>query len=193
MSRMRWVINILLVFLISGLWHGANWTYVIWGGIHSLFYFISRWTTGLRTRFGEIIKVNYIPNIYNFCQIVVTFNLVCFAWIFFRADSIADAITITKKIFISVMNLSTVTLDFDMFFSLAWIPLDFELLELFIALLAIGVMETIHYFQKTKPFCTFLRMKPTALRWSFYCMMTWAILIFGKYGDNAKEFVYFQF
>ena len=88
--------NILIVFLLSGLWHGANLTFVFWGAIHSIYLIIERLLT--KYRFGFF--VNPSNNlIFKGFRIVFIFNLVSFTWIFFRAESLSDAVVIITNMF----------------------------------------------------------------------------------------------
>lgn len=81
----RWCLNIAAVFLLSGLWHGANITFVLWGGIHGTIYMVERWLTTLNK---QRVKPLSVPV---WCQVFITFHLVVFAWIFFRAQDLANA------------------------------------------------------------------------------------------------------
>ncbi|PHR45589.1 MAG: membrane-bound O-acyltransferase family protein [Fluviicola sp.] len=91
-SKPREYFNLFLTFLISGLWHGANWTFIIWGGLHGLFNSLQK--------FFKIDKLSFRKISYQkFLFFALNFTLVIFAWIFFRANSVADAFTIITKIF----------------------------------------------------------------------------------------------
>ncbi|HXL56453.1 MAG TPA: MBOAT family O-acyltransferase, partial [Chitinophagaceae bacterium] len=94
----RWCFNLFIVFLISGLWHGANWTYIIWGAINGFYLVFAIITQKYRDKFNSLIKINKLPAVNNFFQILITFGLTCFAWIFFRANSLPQALDIIKKI-----------------------------------------------------------------------------------------------
>jgi alginate O-acetyltransferase complex protein AlgI len=94
-SVARWSLNIAAVFLLSGLWHGARWTFVVWGGLHAFYYLAEqvgrRWTRNLS--FLKAIP----PQVAKPLQIVVVFHLVLFAWVFFRATSISEATMIVSR------------------------------------------------------------------------------------------------
>lgn len=89
----RYLVNILIVFLVSGLWHGAGWTFVVWGGLHGIFQVIE----SLMKRNNK--TENTLPMTGRLCKIVVTFLLATIAWVFFRADSLEMACTIVGKTF----------------------------------------------------------------------------------------------
>jgi len=90
----RWVLNILIVFMLSGLWHGANWTFVIWGGLHAIALLYERFTQPLRKKIlGASSRKIWKP-----LSILLTFSFVCFAWIFFRAPRVSVAFDIINRV-----------------------------------------------------------------------------------------------
>jgi D-alanyl-lipoteichoic acid acyltransferase DltB (MBOAT superfamily) len=95
----RWYFNLLLVFLISGLWHGASWTYVIWGALNGLYLVFAIITQKLRDKFNRLTGIVKVPKLSRLLQILITFMLSCLAWIFFRANNVSDAfLIITREI-----------------------------------------------------------------------------------------------
>ena len=96
----RWVVNILLVFLLSGLWHGAAWTFVCWGGLHGLLYLAGKWTWTGRERLKDFLNIRGKPA--KVMQVVITFNLVALAWIFFRAQSLSDAFCLISHMVVNL-------------------------------------------------------------------------------------------
>ena len=94
---MMWIRNILIVFVVSGFWHGANWTFIIWGLLHALYYFFESWGDKLLRKLQLIdIKKNLI---YRVVKIILVFTATCYAWIYFRSNSVSDALLITNRIF----------------------------------------------------------------------------------------------
>lgn len=169
----------MLTMLASGLWHGTNWTFLVWGGLHGLFMVISivwnRSGTALRLPFSMPAKL--ISGI----RMFATFNLVCFAWIFFRASSISDAFYIIQHLFVNL------ELDVSLF---ALMPVGWY--DWLIAFVAILLMETIHWQQrKYGSLRDVVLRQPALLRWSVYYGLVLAILMFGKFG--AGEFIYARF
>ena len=82
------------MFLISGLWHGANWTFIIWGAVHGLFLIAAV----IKNKILERLAINvFNTNYFKIAEILITFSLVSLAWVLFRASSISDAIAIYKK------------------------------------------------------------------------------------------------
>lgn len=102
-SKEKWIylIAIMITFAICGIWHGVGWTYFIWGTLFGLFLTYSNWTADLSKRFRKRFHIRKTSRYYITYKIVLTFILVLFTWIFFRADSLGEAINIIHKIFTS--------------------------------------------------------------------------------------------
>nr|WP_033959536.1 MBOAT family O-acyltransferase [Psychroserpens jangbogonensis] len=168
--------NLFIVFLVSGLWHGAAMTFVVWGAIHGVFIVIEKALTKLRMAiFKKSKALNYL------IALPFTFFIVCFAWVFFRANSFKDAVIIISNSF-QISETGNL-------FSLGLKKSEFNLLFVMIVLLL--VFEIIHKrFEVTHV----LNKTYLPIRWSFYLVIVFCILIFGIYGENTvKEFIYFQF
>ena len=105
-SRMRHMFNLFFVFLISGLWHGANWTFVIWGALHGIYQIVGNTTRGSRDRLIERLGFDVKGRGVLILRRSLTFALVTFAWLFFRANSISDAFTLLGKIFMNFGSVS---------------------------------------------------------------------------------------
>src|SRR5258706_10762691 len=97
----RWYLNLFIVFLVSGLWHGANWTFLIWGGLHGFYLVFALITKDLRGKINKHFSLDRIQ----FLSVLTTFGLVAFAWIFFRANSVHAAFYIAKHIFTGIPDL----------------------------------------------------------------------------------------
>jgi D-alanyl-lipoteichoic acid acyltransferase DltB (MBOAT superfamily) len=97
-SKIKVLRNILLVFLISGLWHGASWCFVIWGGLHAVYLIFETVTLKQRTNLWKWLRIPKGSLLYKTIAIFITFNLVAFAWIFFRAQQIPVALYMVKTI-----------------------------------------------------------------------------------------------
>ncbi len=173
----RHYFNVMTVFLISGLWHGANWTFVIWGGLHGAYLLIETWTESARTRLVHAIGLNKFPNALKLVQVTITFALVSFAWIFFRANSLNDAIYIaTHLITLDVLNLANV----------------FTFLNMTkVALAAIVVLEIVQLVQRRGSLRAMIAAQPTWVRWAIYYLLVMSILLLGKFAE--QKFIYFQF
>ncbi len=169
----------MLTMLASGLWHGTNWTFIIWGALHGVFMVSSV----LWNRRSNSLQLPFFlpPIVENGIKIFATFNLVCFAWIFFRANSLPDAVYIIQHLFV---NLEINDSLFDLMPN-GWY-------DWLIALLAILLMEAVHWQQRENSgLREILCRQPAWLRWSLYYGLVIVIFMFGKFG--AGEFIYARF
>ena len=98
-SKAKYYRNIFVVFLISGIWHGAAWTYILWGVIHGIYQIVGNLTKDYRSRFWQKMKVNENGIVMQWARRVGTFVLVCIAWMMFRANSLTDFWTLFKMLF----------------------------------------------------------------------------------------------
>lgn len=183
----RWYINLFIVFVISGLWHGANWTFIVWGALHGFFMVFGLITQNWRNNMAQKTGLHQYPVIYNTLSVVTTFLLVSFAWIFFRADSISNAYYILKKIIYGlpdelaqILHNAPVNLD-----------LGTSPVELVVALSAIIFMEVIHGLQNKYEIPKLLNSQPVVVRWAVYYAAVFIVLFLGIYEN--RQFIYFQF
>ena len=164
----KWYFNLFIVFVVSGLWHGANWTFVIWGAVHGSYLILAIQKDNLLRK----LKFNPKNNLFNrIVQIAITFTLVAFAWIFFRAANIAQAVFIIREIaHISVSDHVAFNLNHaEMLFCIFLIVLLLFKEKFY---LSIRTSNT-YYF-------TFI-----------FLFITFSCYLFGVFGNN--QFIYFQF
>ena len=186
-STIRRYFNLFVVFLISGLWHGANWTYVIWGALHGVWQIVSvsmeRFRATYSSRVAEyeekegnrkLLGTNGLG--LKVIRIFITFHLVCFGWIFFRANSLSDALYIMGHIWVGISDISGLTGILGRF-------------RFLIALLSISVLPIVWLLQSSKQ--RFLYVRPVVLEWLYYYLIIFAIIIFGV--TENSQFIYFQF
>lgn len=100
-ARWRYLMNLMIVFAVSGLWHGANWTYVIWGLLHGVYRVVGALTYKARNKLVERAGFSVSHPAVAWVRRVLTFLLVCFAWLFFRANTVSDAFVLIGRIFTS--------------------------------------------------------------------------------------------
>ena len=177
--KQRLFFNLFIVFLIVGLWHGANFTFIIWGVLHGSYLIFALITKDLRKNFVNYIKLTKFPKIHTLIKILITFILVSITWIFFRANSISDAIYILTHLF-SGWSLNFSGIDI----GLGWVGL-------IIAFVSIFFMECIHLIQEHIGINNFLSKKSVLFRWIIYIIIILMIILFGIFG--SREFIYFQF
>jgi D-alanyl-lipoteichoic acid acyltransferase DltB (MBOAT superfamily) len=186
-SKYKLYKNLMIVFLVSGLWHGASWNFIIWGALHGFYIVIDISTRNQRKEFYEKIGLTKYPRLKNFIHVGCTFSLVTFSWIFFRANTLKDALYIITHIFSNIESYTTFN---GIYRSLD--ALNAGKVGFVVTLLSIGIMELFHLKSRSKKICDLLKTKPTYLRWSvYYSLMLWMIM-FGVF-EGASEFIYFQF
>jgi alginate O-acetyltransferase complex protein AlgI len=178
-GRNRMFFNLFLTFMISGLWHGANWTFIIWGALHGFYLIAALILQPLTDKLNKVTGIKNYPVIYKWSQSLAVFALVCFAWVFFRASSIHDAFTII----INASNIHMSQISFDM---LGNNPFELAAGMFFICLLII-----IEWNMRGKQMRAYMNNKPWYYRWTLYIILVLIILNFGVFGGNS--FIYFQF
>jgi len=165
--------NTFTIFLVSGFWHGANWTFIVWGFLNALYIMPSIIFNTNRNNLNIVAQGKYLPTIKEVFQIGVTFGLTVFAWIFFRANNIEHAISYISDIFSS---------------SLFSIP---KILPKTLFLL-ISIFWLIEWFGRAGQFAIEkINFKlPKILRWGFYYIIVFVIFYFS---GKEQHFIYFQF
>ncbi|MDD5593865.1 MAG: MBOAT family protein [Candidatus Margulisbacteria bacterium] len=184
--RWKWQFNLFLTFLISGLWHGANWTYVLWGALNGFYLVFSLWTGEMRKRVIAFTGLAKMPVVYKAAQVTITFSLVCFAWIFFRARNVSEALYIATHIFDGLNNPWSVAAIKKSMAGLGFANVDYA-----IAFASIGLMEYVHLIQRHGKIRAMFSEKPAWFRWAIYYVLVIWIILFGVF--NQSQFIYFQF
>ena len=171
-SRARHGLNLMVVFVLSGAWHGANWTFLVWGGLNGLYVAAS---TVMRREHAAVARGVAMRVLGAF----VTFHAVLLTWVFFRAASLDDAATIFKRTAGAVPVLPR----------LLWVRLQDPTILLAIA--TIAVLVIVEVADEGRPMWDRLRERPVALRWAVYYAILAALLVLGTW--NLRQFVYMQF
>ncbi len=175
--KWRWYYNLFITFLISGLWHGANWTFIVWGALHGFYLVFAIVSRPLREALVRLAGLDKVPTLLQAGRLLCTFVLVNLGWLFFRANSIADAGVLLKNLFVFT-PLTALT----------------EMIApgaLLLNLALIGILEMFHYLQRDKEIPQLLSSKPWLVRWPAYALITMAILYLSAGGE--QQFIYFQF
>lgn len=182
----RKYINILIVFMCSGLWHGAAITFVIWGTLHGLYQIIGDILKPLKEKLINLFKIKTDIFSFKLLKILTTFILVDFAWIFFRANSFTDAKILIKNMF---------TFNPWVLFNNSLYNLGLDSKDFTVAILGITVVLIINFIQSKFNFTTFLNNQNLLFRWCIYFIIIIAVVILGAYGPgfDAQQFIYFQF
>jgi alginate O-acetyltransferase complex protein AlgI len=182
----RWCLNIFIVFLISGLWHGPSWTFVAWGALHGFYMIFSLATKGIRNTFARLSGLNQYPWLKRALQVLSTFTLVTVAWIFFRAKSITIAFYIIKSI-----ATQTITDARNVFNHSAHLNLGLVRQEVWIAVLSVMLLEGVHVLQKKRSITGLIKSMPLYQRWIVYYAFLFILVFF--HSPTSKQFIYFQF
>lgn len=178
--------NLLTVGLVSGLWHGADWSYVVWGGANSLLQIAGDVLKPVRAKICRILRVREKTVGHSALRMILTISMFLFTLVFFRADNIGSALDILQSM-LSVHN--------------PWILFDGSLYSLGVSskgytvlILAIVILFLADYAKK-RGICIrkVLFEQDVWIRWGFYLLAIMSVVIFGIYGNEIRPFVYFAF
>ena len=174
--------NTFIIFLLSGFWHGANWTFVLWGAYHALLFVPLlllnknrryRDTVATITLPDGTIKTKWLPSLKEAGQLLMTFALAVFGWIIFRVQEVGD-------VWIYVTNICQSSL----------FTMPMVIVGLKKTCLAIGILLVVEWFNRAKSHALDIATLHPILRYICYYAL---ILILLEYGANAQSFIYFQF
>lgn len=184
--RWNWMSAILAVFLLSGIWHGAGWTFIVFGLLHGTYMILSILIQKWRRKMNKVFTVKIWPPISKITQIFITFNFVSFTFIFFRATSLKQAILIVKKLIGLGTELQNTTKNH------AWISSitqDEPITGFILIVVLLILMEYIEYLtQKGIKFANF----PVFVRWTAYYGLILSLMFLAKFFTHST-FIYFQF
>jgi D-alanyl-lipoteichoic acid acyltransferase DltB (MBOAT superfamily) len=173
------IFNVFIIFVVSGFWHGANWTFIFWGFINALFIIPSILLKTHRNNLDIVAKDSILPSLKEFLSVIITFVITTLIWVFFRAESLESAFYIINKIFSeSMLKIPQLNSNF----------LSVKILSIFIVLFII-----IEWLGRKNRFAIEenLNAIPKVLRWVFYLVIVGLIFFYGI-NDNL-QFIYFQF
>jgi D-alanyl-lipoteichoic acid acyltransferase DltB (MBOAT superfamily) len=166
-SKLRNSFNLMVTFLVSGLWHGAAWTFVVWGGVHGALQILERKISGRKK----------LPRI-------VVFIVVALAWVFFRANSMSDAAYVFTHLFIGITNPAA-------YFSAPMADFDWTVGQIFFLTVPIVLLALYDYQAlESDPIEQVGKLAPQ-LRWVVYYVFILMVILLASF--NSQEFVYFQF
>ncbi len=180
--KWKWYYNLAITFLVSGLWHGANWTFIVWGALHGVYLIVA-----IMTQNTQLRMYSKLPLFLNkVTQIGITFVLVCFAWVFFRSNNLSDSIYVITNLLpnvgdFSISNVST------QFRGLGVSP-SFML----VTILSVLGLELFQYVDYKIGVWNYLNSKSRFFRWGIYYLILVAILFLAPYTE-LQNFIYFQF
>jgi D-alanyl-lipoteichoic acid acyltransferase DltB (MBOAT superfamily) len=167
-----------VVFLVSGLWHGANWTFVIWGGLNGAYQVLSLAFQRARgARGGDQVRRPALATV--ILGRVVTFHLVLVTWVFFRASSLADATGVLTRVASSAPRLP------------ALLRTRLASDEVLVSIGLIALLLVVEVLDERAPVWDRLRIRPVYVRWAVYYGLLIALAVLGRW--NLQQFVYMQF
>jgi len=178
--------NLLATFLVSGLWHGANWTFVLWGGVHGVFQTIGGITSGSRVEVKKKLRL-YNNSVANCISILVTFVLVCFGWIFFRANTAADAVYVIKNMLVGLRGWADKQYIYDVITGMG-----LNLYEMAVIAMALLFLVIAEILCGIRPVYDVVESKNVVIRLAFYIITAVFILSAGVFYESGA-FIYFQF
>lgn len=177
-SGIKWVRNILVTFGISGLWHGANWNYVVWGLLNGVYLLVGGF---IARAFGKALARDPSPSAAKLRRagnIALTFLLTCIAWTIFRAQNLSDAIYILQHLHV---NWDTSTIK----------TAHFHFRHFPAAVFAIVSLELVEYLRVRPQLRPKWRAAPMPLRWLGYASVVFVTILLGVF--HSEQFIYFQF
>jgi len=169
--------NTFAIFIVSGFWHGANWTFIVWGALNALYFLPLLLLNKNRTNTDTVAQGKYLPTLKEFYQIAITFSLTVLAWIFFRAENIGHALDYLSTIFSK---------------SLFTIPHFIGMRTALITLILISIFILVEWLGRNEQYAIErlgIKWKKT-YRWSFYFIILTTLFIFS---GKEQQFIYFQF
>ena len=185
-SRPRRYFNLMVTFLVSGLWHGANWTYVIWGALHGLIQIFEDIFITPIDNFLKKIKLDDFFLI-NIIRVLITFSIATFTFIIFRANSLKDSIYIISNLGSGHINWTNPQYIFDIVNNLG-----IQISEVLVCVFAIFVLIIVELFSQKENIHMTLNKRALPIRFVFYLIITTLVFTLGVFHD-AGAFIYFQF
>lgn len=190
-GEVRTYVNIMITFLVSGLWHGAAYTFVVWGALNGLYNVCERLLFGkkqrrIRQRQKNGLPVKQPPLYRRVFNAMVTFVLIDFSWIFFRANSLTDAVYVVKNLFSDIGSLFVPG-----YITSALTPMGFFDKNGWAVILCIVIMLAVEMWEGKSTLTQRINKCPWPVRWAFYYSVIILIALFGYFGQS--QFIYFQF
>jgi alginate O-acetyltransferase complex protein AlgI len=192
-GRSRWYANLFVTFLVSGLWHGARWTFVVWGALHGAYLILGVVSAGARARVCARLGLERHPALLRISQTTVTFALVGVAWVFFRAATLGDAWYVATHLAsgLGAQLASIVARDPAAISSLVFVGAEPSRVVLAVA--AVIALLVVEHVQGAAPLSLRTRIAGARapIRWAAYACAVLTIMTLGVF--QSARFIYFQF
>lgn len=163
--------GITITMFLGGLWHGASWTFVIWGTVHGVYLALGRLLKKVKKRGTKLSGIRKSPRVHHFLSVVFVFHLVTFSWIFFRSPSFSHAIRYIRSMSLKLSGSGLIHLSYTLIFAFLFLALEFVL--------------------KNRQRWQGFRRAPTELKIAGYVLFVLFIILFSV--DQSNEFIYFNF
>lgn len=185
-GRARKYLNLMIVFFVSGLWHGVGIHYIAWGLLQGIYQIAGELTQKTRYRFYDVCGINREGRLFRFGQRVVTFGWVVISWVFFRADGLAAALKMLRSAVFGYPWLLT---------NGALLKLGLDGMDWNVLVVSLGVLLAVSHLQERMSVRQALERQSFLVRYPVYIAAVLVILIFGIYGPgyDAAQFLYMQF
>lgn len=185
-GKMKKCINLFITFFVSGIWHGANWTFAIWGALHGIYLVIGVLTEKITKNIIHILHLEHNA-IWNFCNIIITFLLFSISLIIFRANTITDAIYIFRHLLDDMGQWTNMQYIYEIITSIG-----INLYELMIIVVSIIFLMFTEIITGKYHVIDGIEKRNCVVRMAFYVFVSVWVLSTGVF-SNSGEFIYFQF
>lgn len=187
-TKARWFSNLFITFLISGLWHGASWAFVIWGALNGIYLIIEVLLKSFFEKFNKVIGLVKIPRLLTVIKVFITFNLFAFSLLIFRAESGEDALVLIQHLLVNIGEQISSFSNFKEVIKEIFVNSR----SLIYLMMSIGILAIVDFTIGKRSIEDFIYKIPRPLRFGIYFFLIGWFLIFGAF-ENPQEFVYFQF
>lgn len=187
-SRIKKYRNLMITFLLSGLWHGANWTYVIWGGVHGIYQILGEVLEPVKKKVIRVMRINTDTFAHKLFRILVTFALVDIAWVFFRVASLGEALLVFRQ--------AAAELNIEIFWNGELYALGLSQAGFLFLCISIMGLWLVSFLRSRISILGELQKQHIIFRWIVYLGLVYSILgilLVQGFGFASQEFIYFQF
>lgn len=174
-GKVQAIRNTFIIFIVSGFWHGANWTFIVWGALNAIYFVPLLLSDKNRTNLDTVASQSALPSLKEFTQMITTFILICSTWVFFRAETVGDAIGYFKGMIFNKLLPAPGYFNIDLM-TLTALLFAFIAAEWTTRMKSVGVMDSV---------------KNRYVRYAIYYILVLAVFLFGSFRE--AEFIYFQF
>jgi alginate O-acetyltransferase complex protein AlgI len=185
-SAARWCVNILIVFGLSGMWHGANWTFALWGIYHGVLLIVGRFSARFWSALYRALGLTRSSSVALILDVVSTFLIVSVGWVFFRSANLTESVAVLRTIVTDWKSYLIIDSEILRLLRTYWSPADGAIM-----LVALSILEIGDWLQARFRFRSWLSERPVPIRWAAYYALACMLLFWGQF--DGPPFIYFQF